>query len=103
DPAAEEEAARGVDAQVTQALRMRRDTAVAGELRVLPDEAERHEFREPVGLLLDRPDELEVACDVAGRLDVAVHDGRRGRHAQAVRRRDDLDPRADGDLFWGQD
>src|SRR5687767_15798725 len=54
-------------------------------------------------LLLDRPDEVDVPRDVAGRLDVAVHDGRRGRHAEAMRSGDDLDPGANVDLLVRED
>src|SRR6185503_21368171 len=51
DDAAEHEPARGVDAQVAAALGLRLHLAVREEARVLPDEAERDELREPSGLL----------------------------------------------------
>src|SRR5262249_31178377 len=59
DPAAQEEPRYGVDAQVAQPLRHRRDPAVVVELRVLPDEPERHELGEAARLLLERADQSE--------------------------------------------
>src|SRR5439155_16348790 len=94
DRAAQEEAARGVDAEVAQSLRLRRHLAVVVELGVLPDEAERNELGETVRLLLDAPHEVEVTRHVPRRLDVTVHHGGRRRHPEAVRRRDDVDPGA---------
>src|SRR5207249_8234063 len=55
------EAAGRVDTKVPQALRLRRHLAVVVELRVLPDEAERHELGEPARLLLDAAEERDVA------------------------------------------
>src|SRR5262245_25313636 len=99
DHAAEHEAARGVDAEIAPSLGLRLDLAVLVETRVLPDEAERHELREAVRLLLEIPEQADVPCDVPRALDVAVHDGRRGGYAEPVRRGDDLDPRAHVDLL----
>ena len=93
----------GVDAEVAQPLRLGRDHAVVVELRVLPDEAERHELGEAAALLLDAAQQVDVARDVARRLDVPVHDGRRGRHAQAMRGGDDLDPAPHVHLLVGED
>src|SRR6516165_7393528 len=97
DPAPEHQPAHGVDAEIAQPLRLRGHATVAVELRVLPDEAEGYELREAAGLLLERADEVDVARDVAGRLYVTVHHGRRRRDAEAMRGGDDVDPGADVD------
>src|SRR5213595_3891446 len=67
---AQREAAGGVDAEVAQTFRPGRDDAVAVELGVLRDEAERHELGEAAGLLLDAAQEVDVARDVPRALDV---------------------------------
>src|SRR5438552_2082616 len=103
DEAAQHEAAGGVDAEVAQAFRPGRDDAIAVELGVLPDEAERYELGEAAGLLLDAAQEVDVACDVPRGLDVPVHDGRRGGHAQTMRGGDDLDPAPHVHLLVGED
>src|SRR5688572_19612760 len=84
DVPAEHEPARGIDSQVAPSLRMRLHLAVLVEARVLPDEAERDELREPPGLLLEVADEPDVPREVARVLDVTVHDRRRGRHPEPV-------------------
>jgi len=62
------------------------------ELGVLPNEAQRDELGEPAGLHLDLSQQIDVARDVAGRLDVSVHDRGRGGKPERVSRSNDLDP-----------
>ena len=70
----------------------------AAEERVVGNEAERHELRDPPGPLLKLANDLHVLRQLPGLLDVTEHHGRGRAQAGPVAGLDDLDPACDRQL-----
>src|SRR5687767_5324165 len=66
------------------------------------NEWERNELGEPSGLILNARESSNVRDPVWRRVDVSVHDRRRGADAKCVRGLDDLFPRVGGKLPLGE-
>ena len=103
DPGAHEEPGHCDDSQVFGRRGARARSEHVVELIALVDIAEGNELGEPVGLLLNIPDQSHVGGDMSGALDMAVHHcGTRGQ-ADRVCGLDDLHPTGGVQLAGRQD
>src|SRR5690348_3320547 len=71
--------------------------------RVLVDETQRHEFREPASICLDRAQKKKLVDPMLRGFYVAIHQGRRGANAASVRGANNLFPLGAAEFVARQD
>ena len=92
DPGPEEEPGDGDDSEIVGGRGSGPRPQGVTERSPLVDEAERHELREASGLLLEIAQQSQMGGDLAGVLDVPVHDGGARAEPDRVSRPHDLHP-----------